>query len=66
MSKITPEGTGMFLTNFLKHCTFEAAHKVVGSLFHNCGPKTANDLSPKDLFVTGMARRVKSLEDLSP
>ena len=37
----------------------------MGRLFHHLGPKTANDLSPTDLFVTGMARRVKSLEDLS-
>ena len=43
-----------------------AARKDIGRLFHNLGPKTANDLSPKDLFVTGMARRFKSLEDLSP
>ena len=50
MSKIT-RGNGYVFNNFLKHCTFEAARKVVGNLFHNCSPKTANDLSPKDLLV---------------
>ena len=49
---------GRFLKVFLKHCTLGALRKFADKVFHNFGPITAKDLSPKAHFVFGMARRV--------
>lgn len=53
-------GNRCVFKSFLKHCTFGASRIVLGKLFHNVGPKTENDESPKDFLVEGIARQVQS------